>query len=180
MVEGRHVFVGGGIASLAGAALLLRDHGVRGEDIVILEATDKIGGSLDAVPHGDDFYLVRGARMFEDHYVCMLDLMSSIPSLEIAGKSLRDDLISFNDEHRVPYAVDQLVDGQILGRHRGGLTARQAASLVRMVLTPESRLDGLRISQCVPRSYFDSEHWLAASTAFAFRAGRCRFRLHEN
>jgi len=169
MPRGQHIFVGGGIASLAGAALLLRDHDVRGDDIVILEASNQVGGSLDAAPHGDDLYLVRGARMFEDHYVCMLDLLASIPSPEMAGKSLRDDLISFNEEHRVHYAFDQLVDGHILGRHRGGLTARQVASFVRMILTPESRLDGLRISQCLPRSYFDSEHWLATSTVFAFQ-----------
>ncbi|MBT8411644.1 MAG: oleate hydratase [Octadecabacter sp.] len=169
MPKGRHIFVGGGIASLAGAAFLLRDHGVRGEDIVIFEATDQVGGSLDAAPHGDDLYLVRGARMFEDHYVCMLDLMGSIPSPDVAGKSLRDDLTSFNDEHKVHYAFDQLVDGHILGRHRGGMTTRQVASFLRMIMTPESRLDGLRISQCLPRSYFDSEHWLAASTVFAFQ-----------
>lgn len=169
MGRGRHIFVGGGIASLAGAAFLLRDHGVRGDDIVILEATHEVGGSLDAAPHGDDLYLVRGARMFEDHYVCMLDLMASIPSPEFPGKSLHDDLISFNDAHRVPYAFDQLVEGQILGRHRGGLTPRQVARFLRMLLTPESRLEGLRISQCLPRSYFDSEHWLAASTVFAFQ-----------
>ena len=169
MQEGRHIFVGGGIASLAGAALLLRDHGVNGDDIVILEASGQIGGSLDATQPGEDTYLVRGARMFEEHFVCTLDLLAGIPSPDLAGKSLRDDLLSFNDEHKVPYAFDQLVDGQILGRHSGGLTMSQVASFIRMMFTPESRLDGLRISQCLPRSYFDSEHWLAASTAFAFQ-----------
>jgi oleate hydratase len=167
--QGRHIFVGGGIAALAGAALLVRDHAVRGADILILEAGGQVGGSLDATRHGDDLYLVRGARMFEDHYVCMLDLMAGIPSPDMPGQSLRDDLIAHNTAHRVPYAFDQLVDGEIPGRHSGGLTARQVAMLLRLIMMPESRLDGLRISQCLPRSYFDSEHWLAASTVFAFQ-----------
>ncbi|MCU4652655.1 oleate hydratase [Roseibacterium sp. SDUM158016] len=166
---GRHVFVGGGIASLAGAALLLRDHGVRGTDIVILEASPQIGGSLDATPYANDLYLMRGARMFEAHYVCMLDLLGAIPSPDGSGNSLRDDLIAFNEEHRVPYAFDQLVDGRILGRHSGGLRSGQLAAFLRMMVAPEGRLDGLKISQCLPRSYFDSEHWLAASTVFAFQ-----------
>jgi len=169
MPEGCHIFVGGGIASLAGAALLLRDHGVRGEDIVILEATNQVGGSLDAASLGGDLYLVRGARMFEEHYVCMLDLLASIPSSDIAGTNLREELFQFNNEHRVPYGFDELVDGHILGNHRGGLTAGEVLRFLRMILTPESKLDGLRISECLPRSYFDSEHWLAASTVFAFQ-----------
>lgn len=39
--------VGGGIASLASAAYLIRDGGMPGERISILEATNVIGGSLD-------------------------------------------------------------------------------------------------------------------------------------
>ena len=148
---------------------MLRDHGVNGGDVVIIEASGQIGGSLDGTQHGDDNYLVRGARMFEEHFVCTLDLLAGIPSPDLAGKSLRDDLWSFNDEHRVPYAFDQIIDGQMLGRHSGGLSLRQVASFIRLMFTPESRLDGLRISQCLPRSYFESEHWLAASTAFAFQ-----------
>lgn len=142
---------------------------MRGPDIVILEAGSEIGGSLDAAPLGNDLYLTRGARMFEAHYVCMLDLLGTIPSPDVAGKSLRDDLISFNEEHTVPYAFDKLVDGRILGRHSGGLSTGLAVRILRMMLTPEGHLDGLRISQCLPRSYFDSEHWLKASTIFAFQ-----------
>ena len=42
--------VGGGIASLAAAAFLIRDGDVIGRDITILEESDVIGGSLDGGP----------------------------------------------------------------------------------------------------------------------------------
>ena len=40
--------VGGGIGSLAAAAFMIRDGGVLGADISILEASPVPGGSLDA------------------------------------------------------------------------------------------------------------------------------------
>jgi MCRA family len=43
-----HVYlVGGGIASLAAAAFLIRDGDVLGHRIIILEELDRLGGSLD-------------------------------------------------------------------------------------------------------------------------------------
>ena len=40
-------FVGGGIGSLAATAFMIRDGGVSGENISILEAGSVMGGSLD-------------------------------------------------------------------------------------------------------------------------------------
>jgi len=42
--------VGSGIASLAAAAYLIRDGGIRGADIVVYEEARQLGGALDA--HG--------------------------------------------------------------------------------------------------------------------------------
>jgi myosin-crossreactive antigen len=44
--------VGGGIASLAAAAFLIRDGGVKGQNIRILEESAELGGSLDAGADG--------------------------------------------------------------------------------------------------------------------------------
>jgi len=55
-----HIYlVGGGIASLAAAAFLIRDGGVLGRDITILEESGKIGGSLDAAGNPKDGYTMR-------------------------------------------------------------------------------------------------------------------------
>jgi oleate hydratase len=39
--------VGGGIASLAAATLLIRDGGLSGHTITVYEELDRVGGSLD-------------------------------------------------------------------------------------------------------------------------------------
>jgi oleate hydratase len=54
--------VGGGIASLAAAAFLIRDGGVKGSHIRILEESTQFGGSLDAGGNATDGYTMRGAQ----------------------------------------------------------------------------------------------------------------------
>ncbi len=71
--------VGGGIASLAAAAVMIRDGDVLGRNITILEELDKIGGSLDGSGSPQDGYVLRGGRMIESKYLCTYELFSSIP-----------------------------------------------------------------------------------------------------
>ncbi len=74
--------VGGGIASMAAAAFLIRDGDVLGHNITIFEELDAIGGSLDASGCAKDGYVLRGGRMIESKYLCTFDLFSSIPTLD--------------------------------------------------------------------------------------------------
>ena len=84
-------FIGGGIGSLAGAAFLIRDAQQAGRDIVIYEAQPLVGGSLDGAQLANGAYSLRGGRMLTtDHYECTWDLLSSIPSLERPGLSVRE------------------------------------------------------------------------------------------
>ena len=62
--------IGGGIASLAAAAFLIRDAEVPGRNIVILEQLDRLGGSLDGAGSAENGYVLRGGRMIESKYVC--------------------------------------------------------------------------------------------------------------
>jgi myosin-crossreactive antigen len=57
--------VGSGIASLAAAAYLIRDGGIRGEDIVVYEEASQLGGALDAHGSPETGYFMSGSRMFE-------------------------------------------------------------------------------------------------------------------
>ena len=57
--------VGGGIASLAATAFLIRDGNISGHDMTILEESRKIGGSLDAAGNPANGYIMRGGRMLE-------------------------------------------------------------------------------------------------------------------
>ena len=93
-IESGHFYlVGGGIASLAAAAFLIRDADVPGCRITILEALGKAGGSLDGAGTPQDGYVVRGGRMLESKYVCTYDLVDSIPTLD--GRSSVQKEISF-------------------------------------------------------------------------------------
>lgn len=67
---------GGEIASLAGAAYLLRDGGVPGETVTVFEESGALGGSLDGRGSPEEGYVMRGGRMFTDEvYTCTHDPM---------------------------------------------------------------------------------------------------------
>src|ERR1700728_3477720 len=74
--------VGGGIASMAAAAFLIRDGDFLGHNITILEELGDIGGSLDGSGSAEKGYVLRGGRMLESKYLCTYDLFSSIPTLD--------------------------------------------------------------------------------------------------
>jgi myosin-crossreactive antigen len=76
-----HYLVGGGIASLAAAVLLIRDAGVPGRCIQVFEQSDTLGGSLDGSGTPNTGYLMRGGRMFDENFACTFDLLASIPSI---------------------------------------------------------------------------------------------------
>jgi oleate hydratase len=58
-------FVGSGIASLAGAAFLIRDGLIPGDNIHIFEELKRTGGSLDGAGSADKGYFIHGGRMIE-------------------------------------------------------------------------------------------------------------------
>ena len=75
--------IGGGIASLAAAAFFIRDGQMDGKRITVYEASKISGGCLDGIEDPKEGFLFRGEREMEDHYLCLWDLMRSIPSLDV-------------------------------------------------------------------------------------------------
>lgn len=101
--------VGGGIASPASAAYLIRDAGVPGDNICIFEETPLLGGSLDGAGSPDQGYIIRGGRMFTyEAYTCTFDLLSFIPSLTDPKKTVKNEIYEFNERH-VSHANARLV-----------------------------------------------------------------------
>ncbi|MEZ0468001.1 oleate hydratase [Phaeobacter sp. SYSU ZJ3003] len=94
--KSQHHIVGGGIAGLSAAVFLCRDAGVHGEDICIYEQLGIVGGSLDGAGDAETGYLVRGGRMFEEHFACTFDLLESIPLTSDPAKSAKDGLCPGN------------------------------------------------------------------------------------
>jgi oleate hydratase len=89
--------VGGGIASLARATYLIRDGGIPGRNIWILEESGLLGGSLDARGSPERGYIMRGGRMLDlEAYSCTYDLLSFIPSLGEPGVTVKEEIFEFN------------------------------------------------------------------------------------
>ena len=102
--------VGGGIGSLAAAAFMIRDGGVPGGNISILEAASVMGGSLDGAGDAVHGYSLRGGRMLTtDNYECTWDLFKSIPSLLTEGTTVYDETVAFNARHKA-HSLARLVD----------------------------------------------------------------------
>jgi len=161
--------VGSGIASLSAAAFLIRDGGFAGSDIVIFEEQDREGGSLDAAGSPQTGYTMRGGRMFEIHFDCTYDLLSSIPSLDDRSKSVTEDTFAFHqdfawDDHA--RLVD--ADGKVVDAHSMGFSELDRLELVKCVGTPERALDGKRITDCFSPGFFTTNFWWMWCTTFAF------------
>jgi len=95
--EAQAYIVGAGIASLSAAVLLIRDGGFRGSNIRIMEELEVAGGALDGSGDPVKGYVTRGGRMWtEEAYVCLWDVLDTIPTLADPAKSVKDDVWAFN------------------------------------------------------------------------------------
>lgn len=167
---GRHYMVGGGIAALSAAVLLVRDGRVPGDRITILEHRGTAGGSLDGAGDAEAGYLTRGGRMFEPNFICTLDLLSEIPAPDDPTISVRDDILAFN--RMVPGRAECRIvrDGQKADdRYRLGLGPEEIVALNRLLLTPEGRLDGRSIEDWFAPAFFSTNFWIMWSTMFSFQ-----------
>ena len=164
-------FIGGGIGSLAGAAFLIRDAAVPGRDIIIYDALGVFGGSLDGAQLPNGAYSLRGGRMLTtDHYECTWDLLSSIPSVERPGVSVRDETVAFNEENKA-HSRARLVDRnrfKVDVSHMG-FSARDRLELLRLVETSEEKLGSSRITDWLSPPFLESNFWYMWQTTFAFQ-----------
>lgn len=94
--ESNIYLIGSGIASLASAVYLIKDAGVPGANIHILEKDKIAGGACDGGGDETKGFVVRGGRMHEMHYECYWDLLSFIPSYDDPAVSVRDESYEFN------------------------------------------------------------------------------------
>lgn len=166
----KHAYIiGAGLAGLSTAVFLVRDAQVPGKQIHILEELPLAGGSLDGAMRPGVGYVVRGGREMENHFECMWDMYSSIPSLEIPGASYLDEYywldkddpnssncrLIYNRGNQVPS------DGEYqLGKH--------AQELVKLIMTPEDQLVGKTIEDWFSPEFFATNFWTYWATMFAF------------
>ena len=164
-------FVGGGVASLAGAAFLVRDGGVPGASITILEELAVAGGSMDGAGTTARGYVVRGGRMLNaPAYECTWDLFRTIPSLTAPGTSVFEETMAFNERVKT-HARARLVDrdGARVNVDSMGFSMRDRRDLLRLVLADEDALGRTRIRDWFAPEFFRTNFWLMWATTFAFQ-----------
>ena len=162
--------VGGGLASLAAAAFLIRDGQMRGDRITVLEASSIGGGALDGAGNAETGWLIRGGREMENHFECLWDLYRSIPSLEIEGASVLDEFywLDKDDPNRSLQraTIDRGQDAKT------GMTftldKKATKDVIDLVLSLPEQLYDKRISDVMSQNFFDSNFWLYWRTMFAF------------
>jgi len=168
--QGHHHIVGGGIAGLATAVFLTRDADVPGEKIHIYEELAVVGGSLDGSGDATTGYLIRGGRMFEEHFGCTFDLLSSIPSADYPTISVTDDILAFN--RMVPGSSNCRIvkDGKPAeDRYELTLSAHDILDINRLILHTEASLGYKSIEDWFQPDFFDTNFWLMWSTMFSFQ-----------
>ncbi|MBC7706779.1 MAG: oleate hydratase [Rhodoferax sp.] len=163
--------IGGGIGSLAAAAFMIRDGGIPGENISILEAGPLMGGSLDGAGNPESGYSLRGGRMLTtDNYECTWDLYKTIPSLTREGKSVFEETVEFNEAHKA-HSMARLVD-----RRRAkvavssmGFSMQDRVELLKLSNADEDVLGASRITDWLSPEFFETEFWYMWVTTFAFQ-----------
>ena len=179
-------FVGGGLASMAGAAYLIRDCAFPGEQITIFEGMHILGGSNDGIGTSQGGFVCRGGRMLnEETYENFWELFSSIPSLRQPSKSVTQEILDFDHAHPT-HAKARLVDasGKILDVTSMGFHQADRNALLKLLLTDEKKLDDLTIQEWFSKTphFFETNFWYMWQTTFAFQkwSSLLEFRRYMN
>jgi oleate hydratase len=169
--ERKAYLVGGGIGALSAAVILIRDAGFRGSNIRIIEELPVAGGALDGSGNADKGYVSRGGRMLtEETYVCLWNLLDSIPSLDNPEVSVKQQAWAFNREWRSD-AKARLIgrDRHILDASDLGFDMQDRLEVMRLLVTPERALLTLRLEDCFSPHFFTTDFWAMWRATFAFQ-----------
>ena len=160
--------IGGGIASLAAAAFLIRDGGFKGHQITLLEESVRMGGSLDASGNPEKGYVMRGGRMLESKYLCTFDLFSSIPTLD-RTQTVTEEIFKWNMTMRTDAKSRLFRNGRAINSPAFGLSEKHIQTIGRLELEPETMLGRTSIADQFDTSFFTTDFWFMWCATFAFQ-----------
>lgn len=160
--------VGGGIASMAAAAFMIRDGDVFGQNITILEESDQIGGSLDGAGSAEHGYTLRGGRMLESKYLCTFGLFDTIPTLD-ESETVTQEILRWNKTMKTSSKSRLVRNGKRETAPKFGLHERHILTIERLVLEPESLLGRTTIAEQFDAAFFTTDFWFMWCTTFAFQ-----------
>ena len=169
--EARAYIVGSGIASLSVAVLLIRDGAFRGANLHIFEELAVAGGALDGSGDAEHGYVTRGGRMWtEEAYVCLWNVLASIPTLSDPARSVKEDVWAFNNVWHSDSHARLIGKGPvILDATDLGFSVHDRLELMRLLATPEHLIGSQRIEDCFSAHFFASNFWAMWRTTFAFQ-----------
>lgn len=163
-------FVGSGLASLAGAAFLIRDAQLPGERITIIEELSLPGGSMDGIFDEHKGFIVRGGREMEEHFETLWDLFRSIPSLDTPDATVLDEMYWLHKDDPSSSAC-RATENQgvpIPQMHELTLSPKAVQEMLHLALSEEADLQDKRIDEFFTEEFFTSNFWLYWATMFAF------------
>ena len=147
--------VGGGVASMAAAVFLLRDAGMPGANIHILEELGLGGGSLDGSPNPPPFRApmspAAAGMLAGPCYDALWNLLDFISSLENPDVTICREILDFNAEVKTD-ARARLVDRnhRIVDASVYGFNRRDRLQMARLLATPNRRLVRGASTKCSP------------------------------
>lgn len=163
--------IGAGLAGLSSAFFLIRDGGMNGKDIHILEKLDIPGGSCDGIKDIKKGFYMRGGREMDNHFECMWDMFRDVPSIENENESVLDEYYRLNKEDP-NYSLCRVTVNRgenAATEDKFTLDKESALALSKLFLTKEEDLEDKKIQDVMPNSFWDTNFWLYWQTMFAFQ-----------
>ena len=163
--------IGTGLAGLTAAFYLVRDGQMKGEHIHLLEKLELAGGSCDGRKDITKGFYMRGGREMDNHFEVMWDMFRDVPSLENPEVSVLDEYYWLN-KHDPNYSLCRASVNRGEDAHtdkKFGLDKESAMALSQLFITPEKALEGKKISEVLPDSFWSTNFWLYWQTMFAFQ-----------
>jgi len=91
--------VGSGLASLSAAAYLIRNGGLLANNIYVYEASKYLGGAMGMAGEPATGYVLPTGRVFERNFRCALELFSLVPSASDPKRSIKEEILAFNERY---------------------------------------------------------------------------------
>lgn len=163
--------IGTGLAGLSAAFYLVRDGQMKGEHIHVFEKLELAGGSCDGRKDITKGFYMRGGREMDNHFECMWDMFRDVPSIETPNLSVLDEYYYLNKKDP-NYSLCRATVNRGEDAHtdkKFNLDKDSAKALTKLFMTPEKELEGKKISDGLPESFWSTNFWLYWQTMFAFQ-----------
>ena len=162
--------IGTGLAGLTAAFYLVRDGQMPGNHIHLLEKLE-LAGSCDGYKDVHKGFYMRGGREMDNHFEIMWDVFRDVPSIETPNVSVLDEYYWLN-KHDPNYSLCRATVNKGEDAHTDKLfklDKDSAMALSQLFITPEADLEEKKISDVLPKSFWETNFWLYWQTMFAFQ-----------